>query len=35
VLIQVAYAAVNYKDALACINDVTVARTYPHVFALS
>lgn len=31
VLIQVAYAAVNYKDALACIPKGGVARTYPLV----
>lgn len=31
VLIQVAYAAVNYKDALACIPNGNVARTYPLV----
>ena len=34
VLIQIAYAAVNYKDVLACLHDVTVARAYPRVFAL-
>ena len=31
VLIQVAYAAVNYKDALVCIPKGGVARTYPLV----
>ncbi|MEO6887578.1 MAG: acryloyl-CoA reductase [Ktedonobacteraceae bacterium] len=31
VLIQVAYAALNYKDALACIPRGGVARTYPLV----
>ena len=31
VLIQVAYAAVNYKDALVCIPDGKVARTSPLV----
>jgi acrylyl-CoA reductase (NADPH) len=31
VLIQVAYAAVNYKDALACIPNGNVARTSPLV----
>lgn len=31
VVIQVAYAAVNYKDALACIPNGNVARTYPLV----
>ena len=31
VLIQVAYAAVNYKDALVCIPNGNVARTYPLV----
>jgi putative YhdH/YhfP family quinone oxidoreductase len=31
VLIQVAYAAVNYKDALACVSNGNVARTYPLV----
>ena len=31
VLIQVAYAAVNYKDALVCIPKCGVARTYPLV----
>ncbi len=31
VLIQVAYAALNYKDALACIPKGGVARTYPLV----
>src|SRR6266496_4320280 len=31
VLIQVAYAAVNYKDALVCTPDGNVARTYPLV----
>ncbi len=31
VLIQVAYAAVNYKDALACIPNGNVARIYPLV----
>jgi len=31
VLIQVAYAAVNYKDALACTPNGGVARTYPLV----
>lgn len=31
VLIQVAYAALNYKDALACISRGGVARTYPLV----
>ena len=30
-LIQVAYAAVNYKDALVCIPNGGVARTYPLV----
>ena len=31
VLIQVAYAALNYKDALVCIPKGGVARTYPLV----
>jgi acrylyl-CoA reductase (NADPH) len=31
VLIQVAYAAMNYKDALVCIPKGNVARTYPLV----
>src|SRR2546425_11858063 len=31
VLIQVAYAAANYKDALVCIPHGNVARTYPLV----
>ncbi len=31
VLIQVAYAAVNYKDALVCIPNGNIARTYPLV----
>jgi acrylyl-CoA reductase (NADPH) len=31
VLIQVAYAAVNYKDALVCIPNGNVARTFPLV----
>lgn len=31
VLIRVAYAAVNYKDALACIPNGNVARTYPLI----
>lgn len=31
VLIQVAYAALNYKDALACIPNGNVAGTYPLV----
>jgi acrylyl-CoA reductase (NADPH) len=31
VLIQVAYSAVNYKDALVCIPNGNVARTYPLV----
>ena len=31
VLIQVAYAALNYKDALVCIPNGNVARTYPLV----
>jgi acrylyl-CoA reductase (NADPH) len=31
VLIQVAYSAVNYKDALVCIPKGGVARTYPLV----
>ncbi len=31
VLIQVAYAALNYKDALVCIPKGNVARTYPLV----
>ena len=31
VLIQVVYAAVNYKDALVCIPNGNVARTYPLV----
>ena len=31
VLIQVSYAAVNYKDALVCIPKGGVARTYPLV----
>ncbi len=31
VLIQVAYAAMNYKDALVCIPNGNVARTYPLV----
>jgi acrylyl-CoA reductase (NADPH) len=31
VLIQVAYAAVNYKDALVCIPNGNVARTSPLV----
>ena len=31
VLIQVAYSPVNYKDALVCIPDGRVARTYPLV----
>ncbi len=31
VLIRVVYSAVNYKDALACIPDGRVARTYPLV----
>ena len=31
VLIQVAYAAINYKDALVCIPNGNVARTYPLV----
>jgi acrylyl-CoA reductase (NADPH) len=31
VLIQVAYAAVNYKDALVCIPNGNVARVYPLV----
>jgi putative YhdH/YhfP family quinone oxidoreductase len=31
VLIRVAYAAVNYKDALACIPNGAVARRYPLV----
>jgi acrylyl-CoA reductase (NADPH) len=31
VLIQVAYSSVNYKDALVCIPDGRVARTYPLV----
>jgi acrylyl-CoA reductase (NADPH) len=31
VLIQVVYAALNYKDALACIPKGGVARTYPLV----
>jgi acrylyl-CoA reductase (NADPH) len=31
VLIRVAYAAVNYKDALVCIPNGNVARTYPLV----
>ena len=31
VLIQVAYAAVNYKDALVCIPNGNVARTYPLI----
>jgi acrylyl-CoA reductase (NADPH) len=31
VLIQVAYAALNYKDALACISNGNVARAYPLV----
>ncbi len=30
-LIQVAYSAVNYKDALVCIPEGKVARTYPLV----
>jgi putative YhdH/YhfP family quinone oxidoreductase len=31
VLIEVAYAAVNYKDALVCTSNGNVARTYPLV----
>ena len=31
VLIQVAYAALNYKDALVCIPNGNVAQTYPLV----
>ena len=31
VLIQVAYAAVNYKDALVCIPNGNVARASPLV----
>ena len=31
VLIQVAYAAMNYKDALVCIAEGKVAQTYPLV----
>src|SRR5207342_1759013 len=31
VLIQVAYASLNYKDALACTPKADVARTYPLV----
>ena len=31
VLIQVTYAALNYKDALVCIPKGGVARTYPLV----
>ena len=31
VLIRVAYAALNYKDALVCIPKGGVARTYPLV----
>lgn len=31
VLIQVAYAAVNYKDALVCSADGKVARTFPLI----
>ncbi len=31
VLIQVAYSGVNYKDALACIPNGAVARSYPLV----
>jgi acrylyl-CoA reductase (NADPH) len=31
VLIHVAYAAVNYKDALVCIPNGNVARAYPLV----
>lgn len=31
VLIRVAYAAVNYKDALVCIPNGNVARTYPLI----
>jgi acrylyl-CoA reductase (NADPH) len=31
VLIQVAYTAMNYKDALVCISNGNVARTYPLV----
>jgi acrylyl-CoA reductase (NADPH) len=31
VLVQVAYAAMNYKDALVCIPNGNVARTYPLV----
>src|SRR5438270_13990970 len=31
VLIRVAYAAMNYKDALVCIPNGNVARTYPLV----
>ncbi len=34
VLIQVAYAAVNYKDALVCIPNGNVARTSPLVLGL-
>ena len=30
-LIQVAYAALNYKDALVCIPNGNVAQTYPLV----
>lgn len=31
VLIQVAYSSMNYKDALVCIPDGKVARSYPPV----
>jgi acrylyl-CoA reductase (NADPH) len=31
VLIQVAYSPMNYKDALVCIPDGKVARSYPLV----
>ena len=34
-LIQVAYAAMNYKDALAYIPNGNVARTYPLVPGLA
>jgi len=31
VLIRVAYSSVNYKDALACISDGRIVRSYPFV----
>lgn len=31
VLIRVAYSGVNYKDALACIPDGKIVRSYPFV----